>query len=104
MLGTSRHVCGTTFSLKDYKNWLGQRTRLATPGSYLFTWIQTEPVPAMNDWRSPEGLKPTVIEPEQIRLQVYAAIAPAFAGSDTGIAPVSRGGRAGSGRTAPRHP
>ena len=80
MLGTSRHVCGTTFSLKDYKNWLGQRTRLATPGSYLFTWIQTEPVPAMNDWRSPEGLKPTVIEPEQIRLQVYAAISAGFRG------------------------
>jgi hypothetical protein len=80
MLGTSRHVCGTTFSLKDYKNWLAQRARLATPGSYLFTWIQTEPVPAMNDWRYPEGLKPTVIEPEQLRLQVYAAISAGFRG------------------------
>jgi hypothetical protein len=80
MLGTSRHVCGTTFSLKDYKNWLMQRSRLATPGSYLFTWIQTEPVRAMNDWRRAEGLKPTVIEPEQIRLQVYAAMSAGFRG------------------------
>lgn len=80
MLGTSRHVCGTTFSFKDYKNWLSQRSRLATPGSYLFTWIQTEPVPAMNEWHAGEGLKPTVIEPEQIRLQVYAAMSAGFRG------------------------
>ncbi len=80
MLGTSRHICGTTFSFKDYKSWLTQRSRLATPGSYLFTWIQTEPVPAMNNWRMAEGLKPTVIEPEQIRLQVYAAMSAGFRG------------------------
>ena len=80
MLGTSRHVCGTTFSLKDYKNWLSQRSRLATPGAYLFTWIQTEPVPAINDWRIPAGFKPAVIEPEQIRLLVYAAISAGFRG------------------------
>lgn len=80
MLGTSRHVCGTTFSLRDYKNWLAQRSRLATPGAYLFTWIQTEPVPAINDWRLPGGLKPAIIEPEQIRLQVYAAISAGYRG------------------------
>jgi hypothetical protein len=80
VLGTSRHICGTTFSLKDYKSWLAQRSRLATPGSFLFTWIQTEPVPAADDWRAPEGLKQTVIEPEQIRLQVYAAISAGFRG------------------------
>jgi hypothetical protein len=80
MLGTSRHVCGTTFSLKDYKNWLVQRSRLATPGAYLFTWIQTEPVLESNKWRVPAGLKPAVIEPEQIRLQVYAAMSAGFRG------------------------
>jgi hypothetical protein len=80
ILGTSRHVCGTTFSLKDYKNWLSQRSRLATPGSYLFTWIQTEPVPDANDWRVAGGLKPQVIEPEQIRLQVYAAMSAGYRG------------------------
>jgi hypothetical protein len=80
ILGTSRHVLGTTFSLKDYKNWLSQRSRLATPGSYLFTWIQTEPVPTANRWRSANGLKPQVIEPEQIRLQVYAAMSAGYRG------------------------
>jgi hypothetical protein len=80
ILGTSRHVCGTTFSLKDYKSWLSQRSKLANPGAYLFTWIQTEPVPATNDWRLTAGLKPAVIEPEQIRLQVYAAINAGFRG------------------------
>lgn len=80
MLGTSRHVCGTTFSFKDYKSWLAQRSRLATPGAYQFTWIQTEPVPAINDWRLPAGLKPVVLEPEQLRLQVYAALGAGFRG------------------------
>jgi hypothetical protein len=80
VLGTSRHVCGTTFSFKDYRNWLLQRSKLANPGSNLFTWIQTEPVPAANSWRAAAGLAPAVIEPEQIRLQLYAAIGAGFRG------------------------
>jgi hypothetical protein len=74
MLGTSRHVFGTSFTLKDYRNWLMERSRLANPGAFLFTWIQTEAVPTMNDWRTEFGVSPAVLEPEQIRLQLYSAI------------------------------
>jgi hypothetical protein len=80
MLGTSQHVFGTAFTFKDYRNWLLERSRLANPGTYLFTWIQTEPVPAANDWRIESKVAPAVVEPEQIRLQLYAAIMAGFRG------------------------
>ena len=80
MLGTSRHVFGTTFSFKDFRNWLMERSRLANPGTFLFTWIQTEPVPAGNDWRIESRRTPAVLEPEQIRLQLYAAIMAGYRG------------------------
>ena len=74
ILGTSRHILGTTFSFKDYRKWLVERSTLANPGTNLFTWIQTEPAPPANNWRQAAGRHPIVIEPEQIRLQLYAAI------------------------------
>jgi hypothetical protein len=80
MLGTSRHVFGTAFTFKDYRNWLMERSRLANPGTYLFTWIQTEPVPASNDWRIESRIAPAVLEPEQIRQQLYAAIMAGYRG------------------------
>lgn len=80
VLGTSRHILGTTFTLKNYRDWLLQRGKLANPGSFLFTWVQTEPLPATNEWRRAAGLRPIVIEPEQIRLQVYAALCAGYRG------------------------
>ncbi|HEV3304146.1 MAG TPA: hypothetical protein VG055_31135 [Planctomycetaceae bacterium] len=80
MLGTSRHVFGTAFTFRDYRNWLMERSRLANPGTFLFTWIQTEPVPASNDWRIESKLTPAVLEPEQIRQQLYAAIMAGYRG------------------------
>lgn len=75
MLGTSRHVVHTTFSFKDYRNWLAQRRKLARSGSFLWTWVQTEAAPAHIDWRAAGVHAPVVVEPEQIRLQTYAALA-----------------------------
>jgi len=80
MLGTSRHVFGTAFTFRDYRNWLMERSRLANPGTFLFTWIQTEPVPASNDWRIESKLTPAVLEPEQLRQQLYAAIMAGYRG------------------------
>jgi hypothetical protein len=80
ILGTSRHVVETAFTFRDYRNWLMERSRLANPGTYLFTWIQTEPVPASNDWRIESRVAPAVLEPEQIRLQLYAAIMAGYRG------------------------
>jgi hypothetical protein len=75
MLGTSRHVVHTTFSFKDYRNWLAQRRKLSRSGSFLWTWVQTEAAPAHIDWRAAGVHAPVVVEPEQIRLQTYAALA-----------------------------
>ncbi|MFQ5731805.1 MAG: hypothetical protein ACE5KM_07610 [Planctomycetaceae bacterium] len=69
MLGTSRHALHTSLSLKQYRDWLIQRGKLARPGSFLWTWIQTEPAVDR------PGASAVVVEPEQLRLQVYAALA-----------------------------
>jgi hypothetical protein len=75
MLGTSRHVLNTTFSLSDYQAWLLERRRMARPGSFLWTWIQTEAAKSNTLRRAAAEQHPIVVEPEQIRLQVYAALA-----------------------------
>ncbi|MFN0054041.1 MAG: hypothetical protein ACKV0T_17820 [Planctomycetales bacterium] len=75
MLGASRTPLHTTFGLKLYRDWLIERRTLAQPGSFLWTWIQTEPPPAVNRQREAAGWSPLVVEPEQIRGEVYAALA-----------------------------
>ncbi len=75
MLGLSRHIDHTTFAPKTYRQWLGQKMKLARPGTFTWTWIQTEPSASTLAQRNPADSSPVVIEPEQIRLQVYAALA-----------------------------
>ncbi|MEX1094829.1 MAG: hypothetical protein WED34_02205 [Planctomycetales bacterium] len=74
LLGVSRHVLHTNSSLMDYREWLMHKRRLARPGSFVWTWVQTEPAPANTDWRNAARRAPAVVEPEQLRLQVYAAL------------------------------
>lgn len=73
-LGSSRHSLQTTFSLQEYRDWLSERRSLARPGAFCWTWIQTEPSPALQALGTEKGASP-VLEPEQIRLQTYAALA-----------------------------
>ncbi len=74
MLGVSRHFVNGTMSTRAYHDWLRERSRRAWPGTFLWTWIQTEPNKAHERARSGAGLRPVVLEPEQIRLQVYTAL------------------------------
>lgn len=74
MLGISRHVIHTNCSLADYRDWMIQRRDQAWPDTFCWTWIQTEPVPAMMDLSRGHDFRP-MLEPEQIRMQVYAALA-----------------------------
>lgn len=74
MTGMSRHVINTAFSLKQYRDWLNQKHKLAQNGCFAWTWIQTEPASINTNWRRAAGKTAIVIEPEQIRLQVYAAL------------------------------
>jgi hypothetical protein len=71
LLGLSRPVLGTSVSLRDYRNTLLQRRAMAQPGKFMWTWVQAD-VPGAQANRT--GL-PYVLEPEQLRLQTYAAIA-----------------------------
>ena len=66
LLGVSRHVLQTGFSFGEYREWLIQKRKIARPGSFVWTWVQTEPASGAS--------KDVVVEPEQIRLQVYAAL------------------------------
>ena len=74
MLSVSRHFLNTTFSLLDYRDWIAQKRKLALPGTFFWTWIQTEPTSANVRRRRSAGQIPIVIEPELIRLQAYAAV------------------------------
>ncbi len=66
MLGVSRSIAGTSVSLRDYRNSLLQRRSLAQPGKFMWTWLHTSH--GANEWTD-------TVEPEQLRLQAYAAIA-----------------------------
>ncbi len=75
MLGIGRHALHSTLDMKTWRDMLVERRNQAQPGSFLFTWIQTEPLLATAEARRAAGFTPLVIEPEQIRLEVYAALA-----------------------------
>ncbi len=73
MIGSSPRILNSDISLLEYRNTLIEKTRFA-PGRFLWTWIQTEPTFANARWRDSSNKLPIVIEPEQIRLQVYATL------------------------------
>jgi hypothetical protein len=74
MLGVHRPAVQTSFSPKHYRDWLIEHRNLAQPGTFLWTWIQTEAPPSVAEVRAAAGWRPQVVEPEQLRLQVYAAL------------------------------
>ncbi|MDX1968489.1 MAG: hypothetical protein SFV23_15030 [Planctomycetaceae bacterium] len=74
MLAVSRHPLQGSMSLNDYRLWLQDRRSLARPGTFCWTWLQAEAAPAVAAATASSGVEP-VLEPEQLRLQAYAAIA-----------------------------
>lgn len=69
-VGLTRHPLQTMFSLHDYRQFLGQKRRLLRPGTFVTTWIQTEPEPQGGSLPDP---LPT-IEPELIRLLAWSGL------------------------------
>ena len=63
----SRDVIQTGFPLRLYQRWLEDRRRRMRPGALAWTWIRTD-------------TEPLLIEPEQIELQVRAALASGYRG------------------------
>lgn len=80
MTGISRHVVHTAFPFLWYRQWLNRRRKLARPGCFVWTWVQTEPRSSERQWRQTAGRQPLVVEYEQLRLQVYAALAAGYRG------------------------
>jgi hypothetical protein len=80
MLGASRGACHTTFGLRAYRDWLVERSKQAFPDTFFMTWIQTQPSPSVNEARRSADFSPLVVEPEQLRLQFYAALAAGYRG------------------------
>lgn len=74
LLGISRHVLNSETTLIEYREWIAQKRERAWPGTLCWTWIQTEPTPEILSLTGSSGIVP-MIEPEQIRMQVYAALA-----------------------------
>lgn len=75
MLGTSRHVLNSAQSFKEYRESLEQHRKMARPGTFTYTWMPTEPLPEIVQQRQAAGRIPAIIEPEQLRLGVYSALA-----------------------------
>lgn len=80
MVGVHRFPLMTTLELNKYREWLEMRRRLANPGAFTWTWIQTH----LPDWYSEllynqnaqaEFKEPVGPQPEQIRLLAYTALA-----------------------------
>ncbi len=80
LIGVHRWPLMTTLELPKYREWLDQRRRLANPGSFTWTWVQTH----MPDWfthilyeRSSAAAfhEPVGPLPDQIRLLTYTALA-----------------------------
>jgi hypothetical protein len=69
-IGLTRHPLQTTFSLHDYRQFLTQKRRLLRPGSFVTTWVQTEPEPNGNALPDPMP----VIEPELIRQLAWTGL------------------------------
>ena len=73
LLGLSRPVLGTSLTLRDYRNDLLHARASAQPDSFTWTWVQAEAPSALASRGQPGS--DYVVEPEQIRLQTWTAIA-----------------------------
>ncbi|NQV23737.1 MAG: hypothetical protein HQ518_05150 [Rhodopirellula sp.] len=69
-VGLTRHPLQTAFSLHDYRQFLTQKRRLLRPGTFVTTWVQTEPEPNGNSLPDPLP----VIEPELIRQLAWTGL------------------------------
>lgn len=69
-VGLTRHPLQTAFSLHDYRQFLTQKRRLLRPGTFVTTWVQTEP--EVRSDALPDPLP--VIEPELIRQLAWTGL------------------------------
>jgi hypothetical protein len=75
MISYHRPALQNSLGLRNYRDDLAAHRRLAKQGAFFWTWLPTEPDVELQEARERTGLNPLAIEPEQLRLQAYAAIA-----------------------------
>jgi hypothetical protein len=85
LLGVHRWPLMTAMELTQYKDWLTMRSRLAQPGTFLWTWIQTHAPDAYTQvaFGKPSSAgfdEPIGPQPEQVRLLTYLAVGSGFRG------------------------
>lgn len=75
LMGLSRPVLNSSLGYRDYRDWLTERQKLARPGTFAWTWIQTDPISEIVKSRNSLLQTPVSVHYEQMRLQLYAALA-----------------------------
>ncbi len=80
LLGTHRWPLMTSLELTKYRDWLNQRRLLTTPGTFMWTWIQTHlpegQARLLYGRDTAQGVEePIGPHPEQIRLLTFLSIA-----------------------------
>jgi hypothetical protein len=74
MISASQPVSGTSMSYRDYRDWLLTKRRTCRPGSFFWTWVDLENRAASRGGGGSGNAEGPLLEPEQIRLQTYAAL------------------------------
>jgi hypothetical protein len=74
MVGVGMPATHRNLTYGQSRNQIFHKRRRASQMTLPWTWIQTESPTAMTDWRKLAGLPPLVVEPEQITMQVVAAL------------------------------
>ena len=74
MVGVGMPATHRNLTYGQSRNQIFHKRRRASQMTLPWTWIQTESPTAMTDWRELAGLPPLVVEPEQITMQVVAAL------------------------------
>lgn len=87
-----RRPLGTSLQMTDYAMWVRRQPLLASPGTPVWTTVQTQPNEALRRQLlvlEPGSAPPLVVPPEQIRLLAYTAVASGSRGvlfvSDTAL-------------------
>jgi hypothetical protein len=77
LLLIDRRPLGTSLEMTAYATWVRQQPLLATPGTPVWTTVQTQPNEALRQQLSalePGSAPPLCVPPEQVRLLAYTAV------------------------------
>ena len=74
LVGIGLPAIGRTLSFGEARNRILQRQRTSSQLTLPWTWLHTESSGAMRGWRSRLGYSQQYIEPEQITMQMIAAV------------------------------